>query len=73
MNAWLLTCHPEAGEARRGTSQSQRNLRKERCAQHEDIALDLLAPYLCDLRATVGSFAVCAAQDDSLCLYRPLV
>src|SRR5436190_7866205 len=38
---------------------------QNRFALHEAIGLNIMAFGLCDLRAVVRSFAVCAAQDDN--------
>src|SRR5204863_617737 len=54
-------CHPEAGAARRGTSQALIRFR-ERLRVYGSTAVPSLA---CLILATGGSLAVCAARDDT--------
>ena len=65
-NCERATCHPEAGEARRRTSQTQVALRSNRFALHGGVTVEHAGSWLRNLRAIVRSFAVYAAQDDTL-------
>ena len=61
ISRFQLACHPEAGEARRGTSQAVSRFR-EALRLH----VKLRAALACVTQFATGrSLAVCAARDDS--------
>ena len=61
----LLAGHPEAGEARRGTSQAVKCLRNIKSAY----VISMLIPVCVPRVASVRSLAVCAARDDGAYLF----